>query len=231
MNLETVKSDLKGQSPEAILQWAVSEYGDRVALSSSFQSQSVPMLHMVSRAVPELPILFLDTGYHFPETLAFRDRLVREWGLNVVNLRGDKSAERTAQEGGQPLYQTNPDRCCFINKVEPMREALKAYDAWISGVRRDQSKARSGMDVVERLDADRVRIHPLLEWTQRDVDTYIEEHGLPEHPLTAQGYASIGCAPCTQPPEGADGRSGRWVGTSKDECGLHTDLRGNEESP
>lgn len=217
---------LEDEGPEAILRWAWDRYGPSVAMSSSFQSQSVPLLHMVSRTVPELPIVFLDTGYHFPETLAFRDRLVEEWGLSLRVARAAMSRPRFVQLHGDDLHRRDPDLCCYINKVEPMRRAVKGLDAWISGVRRDQTATRARARVVERIRDGLVRVHPVLEWTDRDIWTYINRHDLPTHPLLEKGYLSVGCAPCTRPvTDSDDARSGRWSGTGKNECGLHDDLR------
>lgn len=217
---------LAGAHPSDILSWAVEHFGGRIAASSSFQTQSVPLLHMISRVTPDLPVVFLDTGFHFPETLAFRDRLVEEWGLNLRIAKPGQPHEGFILRHGPDLYRRDPDLCCYVNKVEPMRRAMQGLDAWISGVRRDQTAERSGVEVVERRDEGPVRIHPLAAWTEHDVWQYMADHDLPEHPLLAKGYLSIGCAPCTRPVlEGQDPRSGRWAGTEKTECGLHTVLR------
>lgn len=226
MDVDEVETELQDRSPGRILTWASDEFGDDAVLTSSFQTQSLPLLHLVARYASGLPILFLETGYHFPETLEFRDRIVDNWGLNVVELRGDKGAEYAAQQGNTPLYATDPDRCCHINKVRPLDDALEDREVWISGIRRDQSGARSDAELIERTPEGILRIHPIIDWTGDDVDAYIKKHNLPHHPLTEEGYESIGCAPCTEPPsEGGDTRDGRWSGTDKTECGLHTDLR------
>lgn len=189
-------------------------------MSSSFQTQSVPLLHMVSRVIPDTTILFLDTGYHFPETLAFRDRLAREWNLNIRSLSAVGGGADPASQGPE-LYLRDPDLCCHINKVEPMRQAAGEYDALISGIRRDQTRTRADAAVIEERQGV-LRIHPILSWSERDVWTYIHKHDLPHHPLFEQGYTSVGCAPCTRPVQiGEDARAGRWAGSSKNECGLH----------
>lgn len=223
MNHDSAPRALETAPPEDILRWAVAEFAPDVAMSSSFQTQSLPLLHMVSRVAPSLPVIFLDTGYHFPETLRFRDRLVKEWGLELVVARPHPDEARPG------LYAQDPDRCCQVHKVEPMRHAMRGLRAWISGVRRDQTDARSGLRVVERTN-DLVRIHPLAGWTSRDVWSYIDRYDLPAHPLFSQGYVSIGCAPCTRPVQiGMDERSGRWAGRGKTECGLHTTMREADE--
>lgn len=181
---------------------------------------------MVARTVPQLPVLFLDTGFHFPETLAFRDQLAEAWGLTVRVIRAGQSKD--AYRFGRPadLYRIDPDRCCFLNKVAPMQQAIANLDAWVSGIRRDQSPARAGIKILEPLDSGGLRIHPMATWRRQDVFEYIHRHQLPEHPLLAQGYLSIGCAPCTRPVyDGESERSGRWNGHGKTECGLHTVLR------
>lgn len=225
-DLETARHSLSSASPQDILKWAASHFFGDIAVSSSFQTQSVPLLHMIAITTPELPVLFIDTGYHFPETIAFRDHLARVWNLNLVIIKGSATAADTELHAGQPLYRTNPDLCCDTRKVAPMRAAMHRYPTLISGIRRDQSAIRAEAQVVETSGEGRVRVHPLLEWTQADVDRYAKRHDLPEHPLRAIGYTSIGCSPCTRPPgTGADQRSGRWQGTGKTECGLHTTLR------
>lgn len=225
-DLQLINAGLAKAPTDEVLRWAVRTFPDDIAMSSSFQTQSVPLLHMVAITVPQLPVLFLDTGYHFPETIAFRDHLVRIWDLNLVVLKGDAGPAEGLDSSGSPLYLTNPDMCCNLRKVVPMRQAVVAYRGWISGIRRDQAQSRANAQVVEAVAERRCRIHPMLDWTHDDVNHYIAAHELPEHPLSAIGYASIGCAPCTRPPlPGGDLRSGRWVGSGKTECGLHTILR------
>jgi phosphoadenosine phosphosulfate reductase len=194
-----------------------------VIVSSSFQTQSMPLLHMVSQLPDRLPVYFLDTGFHFPETLEFRDQVADQLGLDLRILEASvtKQAQRTSS--GIFLWAENPARCCTLNKTLPMQPVLAGCDVWITGVRRDQSTVRN--DFAKELPGphDTVRYHPMLEWTRADVWRYIGEHDLPRHPLELVGYDSIGCAPCTTRPS-LDDRSGRWQGQNKTECGLHTDL-------
>lgn len=211
----------EGLDTEGILERAWSDFGPRLAMSSSFQTQSVPLLYMVSRVIPELPILFLDTGYHFPETLQFRDRLVEQWGLNVRTLRPLESGASSALRRDLEPYQQDPDLCCHVRKVEPLRRAMTDYNAMISGIRRDQTRVRAEAATLETRNG-KGRVHPMLDWTESDVWNYISDHDLPVHPLYHQGYTSIGCAPCTRPVQiEGDTRSGRWAGKLKTECGLH----------
>lgn len=222
--LERINRDFEAAQPQDILAWAWERFGPKIAATSSFQSQSLPLLHMIARTAPQLPVFFLDTGFHFPETLAFRDRLMRDLGLNVVVLAPEIGHDGFRRLHGD-LYRSNPDLCCFINKVEPLERAMEALDAWISGIRRDQTARRSDTPIVSRQPDGRIKVCPLATWTRREVWQYISEHDLPRHPLLSQGYLSIGCAPCTRP-VGAneDERSGRWAGQDKTECGLHTIL-------
>ena len=212
--------------PAEILSWALRHYWPDIAISSSFQTQSLPLLHMAIQVQPQVPVLFLDTGYHFTETLAFRDRIAAEWNLNLQIIRTALSRHEVHARHGAELYLHNPDLCCFIHKVEPMRIALQKYRAWISGIVPDQTASRMAMQVFEPWEH-LVRIHPLAHWSRREVFSYIDQHQLPPHPLFARGYLSIGCTPCTQPVSPGSGeRSGRWGFTGKTECGLHTQLRG-----
>ncbi len=213
--------------PKEILTWAA-ETIERLAVASSFQASGLVILHLMGNIRPDVPVLFLDTGFHFSETLAFRDRLVKEWGLNVVDLRGEHgSVERQNELHGSGLYKVDPDRCCHINKVLPLQRALEGYDGWVSGLRRDQSPLRAGTPVVEAqmLPSGRevFKIHPLAGWTRAEVEEYIADNGVPTHPLFERGYASIGCWPCTRPVDAAEhDRAGRWDGFGKNECGIHS---------
>jgi phosphoadenosine phosphosulfate reductase len=216
--------------PKDILEWAWETLGPNVAASSSFQTQSVPLLHLISETCPEMPIIFLDTGFHFPETLRFRDDLIDRFGLNVEVMHPEIEKDELFERHGEAPYRTDPDLCCHINKVEPMQRALEGRNAWINGVRKDQTDQREQLDVLEWTSRGILRVHPMLTWTSRDMWTHINEHDLPAHPLFEEGYMSIGCAPCTSPPSEEGGeRDGRWSGSSKSECGLHTEMVEDEE--
>ncbi|WP_018718418.1 phosphoadenylyl-sulfate reductase [Arhodomonas aquaeolei] len=204
--------------------------GRRVFLSSSFQTQSLPLLHIVSRHGANVPVVFLDTGYLFPETLAFRDATAARLGIEVINVRPPvpKSEQRAAD--GRLLFAADTDKCCFLNKVQPLEPYLRAYDVWISGVRADQSAVRAGFAEEQVGPHGILRYHPMLTWTAREVHAYREAYDLPEHPLERQGYLSIGCMPCTRPfMDTLAERGGRWSGQSKTECGLHTELGARQE--
>lgn len=222
LDLQNLNKQFENAAPEDLLTWAWQTFNGQLAITSSFQTQSVPLLHMIARLIPELPILFIDTGFHFPETLAFRHSLAEEYSLNVIDVKPQWTREQFAAEYGE-LYKVDPDLCCRLNKVEPLETALANYKAWLTGIRRDQTKTRSQSCIVAWLPHLNIyKINPLANWTAADVNTYIEKHDLPVHPLWDQGYRSIGCAPCTAPISAQqDERAGRWPGMEKSECGLH----------
>ncbi|MBB4860204.1 phosphoadenosine phosphosulfate reductase [Novosphingobium chloroacetimidivorans] len=196
-----------------------------VAIVSSFGAESAVLLHLVSRIDPSVPVLFLDTGKHFPETLAYRDELVARLGLtNVINLTPD--AEDLAKRDDTGLrWSYDPDGCCEIRKVKPLAKALAGYDATITGRKAFQASTRATLPrfEIDTTDAQgRLKINPLIDWSAEDLAAYIAEHDLPPHPLVAEGYPSIGCSPCTSKvAPGEDPRSGRWKGWDKVECGIH----------
>lgn len=220
MNRLHVTWGQKAEEVETLLRFLLRAYEGRAALSASFGGGGVVLAHMVSRIDTRVPVLFLDTGFHFPETLAFKERFAQRYGLQVVDLSTALDATPDA------LYRTDPDRCCRIRKVEPMQRALADFDLWITALRREQSEARRSVDIVEAHEVDGrsiLKVMPLAHWTRRDVDEYLAAHDVPSHPLLERGYRSIGCWPCTRPTvEGESERAGRWSGTGKIECGLHT---------
>ncbi len=194
-------------------------------VTSSFQSECVVLVHMIRQTRPDIPVLFLETGYHFPETLAYRDKLTVEWGLNLRNLSAKQSVADQEKQFGI-LYQTAPDQCCKLRKVEPLFAGLSEFGTWFTALRKEQSKTRANLQVVEpfKLPSGKVieKISPLADWTTRDVWQYLQQHGIPELPLYEKGFTSIGCQPCTQLPlDPNDIRSGRWQGKQKLECGIH----------
>ena len=213
-------------TPQQVIAWAVETFGTDLAMSSSFQQQSLALLHMASAVWPSLPVFFVDTGYHFCETQAFKHKIARRLRINVIDLRPEMNREEQKARYGTELWKSEPDLCCYLNKVWPMQNALRKCKAWITGIRRDQSSQRAQARVIERRDDGLLKINPLVTWTARDVWRYIEFYRLPIHPLYVRGYKSIGCEPCTRPIErGEDERAGRWSGKRKTECGLHTVFR------
>jgi phosphoadenosine phosphosulfate reductase len=207
------------------LRSALARHAGRACLTCSFQAEDMVALHMALEFQPDLPVLFLETGYHFPETLAYRDTMAQSWRLNLINLQARLPREQQEQQFGL-LYQTDPNRCCRIRKVEPLMEGLEPYELWITGLRREQSPSRRNLQREEshRLPSGKsiLKLNPLAEWTWKDVLAYAVAHEIPLLPLYEQGYTSIGCAPCTSlPADPSNPRSGRWGGV-KLECGIHT---------
>ncbi len=212
---------LENCSAQDVLRWAIDEFDDRVCIAASMEN--AVLIHMAATIRPRVPVVFIDTGYHFAETLAVRDAVAAAYDVEVVTLRPAQSVDEQDRTLGPRLHERDPDRCCALRKLKPFYDGLSRYDAWLSGVRRDETSNRRGMRVVE-WDAHRqkIKVNPLVSWRQEDVDRYVEQHGLVVHPLLKRGYPSIGCRPCTSPvASGEDPRSGRWRGTSKTECGLH----------
>ena len=195
-----------------------------VAMVSSFGAESAALLHLVSRIDPSVPVLFLDTGKHFPETLAYRDELAERFGLNLVNLYPDLADLKARDETGL-RWSYDPDGCCEIRKVRPLETALAGYDASFPGRKAFQSATRANLPRFEIDTSDaqgRLKINPLIDWDAGRIAAYFEEHDLPRHPLVERGFPSIGCSPCTRPVgEGEDPRAGRWSGWDKVECGIH----------
>jgi len=199
--------------------------GKRVFISSSFQTHSIPMLHILSLYSKDIPVYFLDTGFHFPETRQFRDKIVELLKLNlqIVASSVPKIAQR--DDIGRLLFASDPDHCCYINKVLPLEPVLQTHDVWISGVRKDQTKYRKGLKEEADGAHNTVRYHPILEWSSKMIWRYRKDHNLPEHPLDTQGYLSIGCIPCTRLWDGdSSERGSRWTGMTKEECGIHTEF-------
>ena len=200
--------------------------GARMFATSSFQTNSVVLLDLLDRFAAMTPVYFLNTGYHFPETLAFRRALAGRFRLKIIDLFSpvERGLQRDAE--GRLLFTSDPDHCCHLNKVLPLEPILASHDLWVSGIRGSQSAVREGMGKVARGRQGVLRYHPLYAWDARAVWAYIQARDLPSHPLDDQGYPSVGCRPCTRrlaDDAGLDDRGGRWTGMKKTECGLHTD--------
>lgn len=199
--------------------------GKSLFATSSFQSHSIPLLHIISCIDKTIPVYFLNTGYLFPETIAFAERLGRELDLRVIGLRPLVPKAHQLDDDGRLFFTSDPEYCCYLNKVQPLESVLMQHDVWINGIRADQNPNRAEMRDEEPAPHGTVRYHPMLRWTARSIHHYAREHGLPPHPLEAQGYLSIGCEPCTTKfLEEGNERNARWFGLNKTECGLHTDL-------
>lgn len=205
---------------------AYKKEGKKLFVSSSFQTHSIPLLHIISEIDASVPVMFINTGYLFPETLKFRDQVADLLGLSIVNVKSLVSRNLQRDENGYLYFASDPDRCCFLNKTQPMEPVLMEYDVWINGVRADQNANRANMSVEQDGAFDCQRFHPMLDWTNQMIYQYINQHDLPRHPMENQGYLSIGCEPCTRKFDLSNERDGRWFGMNKTECGLHTDLAG-----
>lgn len=211
---------LADSSAEGVLRWAV-ESDLRLAVTGSMQD--TVLVHLASTVLPDIDVVFLDTGYHFAETLQTRDRVAASYRVHLRTITPRQSVAEQDADHGAALHERDPDLCCALRKTQPLDEALDEYDAWATGLRRAESESRSDTPVVsfdER--RDKIKLAPLAAWTDEDVATYVEEHDLISNPLLEQGYPSIGCGPCTRRvAAGSDARSGRWAGIDKSECGIH----------
>jgi phosphoadenosine phosphosulfate reductase len=219
---QAASAELADATAAEALAWTAKTFGDNWILASNMQD--AVLIDLAVQAKPDFDVLFLETGYHFPETIGLRDAVGATYaGLNIINAAPDKTvAEQDAEEGPR-LYEREPDRCCAMRKVLPLRRTLADYDAWVTGVRRVDAPTRADTPIVQWDDRNGlVKINPIAPWSDAEFRRYIDEHGILENLLVAEGYLSIGCAPCTaKVAPGADARSGRWAGQGKVECGLH----------
>lgn len=195
--------------------------------TSSFQTHSIPLVHLISKIAPQTPVYFLDTGFHFPETHNFALEIGQAFGIDIVKVQSPVAKINQRGQDGSFHYATDPDYCCYLNKTLPTEALLREHDVWINGIRKDQNANRNQMPMETPAQYSVTRFHPMLNWTSRMIYHYIAENKLPAHPLEKQGYMSIGCRPCTRKfsfEESSDERNARWQGMNKTECGLHTDL-------
>jgi phosphoadenosine phosphosulfate reductase len=215
---------LESATPQEIIAWAVEKYAPKLTMATAFGPEGCVILHMLAEIDPSTYVFNLDTGYQFKETLELRDRIAKRYGIEVELKQPETTVQQYEAEHGGPLYGTNPDQCCFDRKVKVLRESIVGWNAWMSGIRRDQSSDRSDVPIVAwDKKFGLVKISPLANWTKNDVWKMITEHDIPYNPLHDRGYTSIGCWPCTRAVMfGEDERAGRWSGTAKTECGLHT---------
>jgi len=216
------RRELSSATPSEVLRWAMQTFGAEFCVTTSLAD--AVLIDMACKIQPGVHVVFVDTGYHFPETLQTRTEIAARYPITMISAQPERTVAEQDAEHGLQLFDRNPDLCCRLRKVEPINQVLKGYRAWASGIRRDETSVRSNVSTVE-WDPVRslVKVNPLANWTQPDVDAYVRANDVLVSPLVAQGYFSIGCAPCTLPAmAGGDGRSGRWVGRRKIECGLHT---------
>lgn len=215
--------ELEGKSAPEILRWAVDQFFPKLTMATAFGPEGNCIIHMLAEIEPRVRIFNLDTGYQFKETLEVRERIKERYGIEVEYIRPEMDVPEYEAEHGGPLYVHRPDQCCYDRKVLPLRRAVEGYEAWISAIRKDQTKERAQASIVQ-WDAkfSLVKVNPLLSWTKKDVWDFLLKNDIPYNPLHDQGYPSIGCWPCTRPVgDGEDERAGRWAGTIKKECGLH----------
>ncbi|WP_405477457.1 phosphoadenylyl-sulfate reductase [Streptomyces sp. NBC_00009] len=218
---ERAGRELEDASALEILTWAVDTFGKRFCVTSSMEDAVVA--HLASRARPGVDVVFLDTGYHFEETIGTRDAVEAVMDVNVITLTPRQTVAEQDAEFGPKLHDRDPDLCCAMRKVKPLEDGLSSYTAWATGLRRDESPTRANTPVVSWDEKRRkVKVSPIARWTQDDVEAYVAEHGVLTNPLLMDGYGSVGCAPCTRRLlEGEDARAGRWAGRNKTECGIH----------
>jgi len=214
---------------EAILAWAWQRFGARAAVGTSFQGAGLVMLHLAKQNNLPFPVFTLDTGLLFPETIALKKRLEDFFGIQIESLEPDLTVEEQADINGPELWTRNPDLCCMIRKVLPLRDRLSDLDCWVTGLRRQQSSTRADIGIIELYVFDEVsgreivKLNPMANWTRDAVWNYLRDHRIPYNPLHDAGYRSIGCQPCTHKTgNGEDERAGRWIGFNKVECGIHT---------
>ncbi|MBV6761187.1 MULTISPECIES: phosphoadenylyl-sulfate reductase [Rhodococcus] len=224
-------ASLEGASARELLQWTEDTFGAGASEATGYRNsyivasnmQDGVLVHLAAQIHPGVDVLFLDTGYHFAETIGTRDAVEQVYGVNVINARAEASvAEQDAAEG-KDLFAREPNRCCALRKVAPLKKTLAGYKAWVTGIRRVEAPTRANAPLISFDDAfGLVKINPIAAWSDEDMQSYIDEHSILVNPLVDEGYPSIGCAPCTsKPAPGSDPRSGRWAGQAKTECGLH----------
>jgi phosphoadenosine phosphosulfate reductase len=231
LEVQALEKEFQSQPTEQILAWAWERFGDRAAIGTSFQGAGLVMIDLARQHGIPLPVFTLDTGLLFPETVALKKRLEDFFGLQIESLEPDITVEEQGDIHGPELWKTNPDLCCTVRKVLPLRDKLSDLNCWITGLRRQQSNTRSTIGILELYAFDEttgrdiVKLNPMANWSREAVWNYLRERKIPYNPLQDQGYRSIGCYPCTRrTAEGEDERAGRWTGFNKVECGIHTFL-------
>lgn len=221
--LERFNDTFRDAEPEEVLRWGVDKFGTDMVLGTGFGPSGVLLIHKIHQCGYNIPVFYLDTDLLFGETYKLRDQLAERFNIEFIRVSTDLSLEEQAEEYGERLWESQPDKCCYLRKVLPLRKYLNHKSAWITGIRRSQSPSRANAEMFEWDAGNKVlKINPLVHWSSEQLWSYIHLHELPYNPLHDQGYPSIGCWPCTRPVEnGDDERSGRWSGWNKTECGIH----------
>jgi len=215
MTIDQIKSQIEGYKSKGL----------KLFTTSSFQSHSVVLLHILSQIDKTIPVYFINTGYLFPETITYRDQITELFGLNTKNIYSTTPKNLQKDNQGRFLFTSDPDYCCHINKVEPLEPIMAEYDVWINGVRADQSAVRKNFNVEEKAPHSVIRFHPMLDWNNIQIQKYLFQNNIPRHPLEEKGYLSVGCEPCTRKfSTDLSEREVRWYGLNKTECGLNTEL-------
>jgi phosphoadenosine phosphosulfate reductase len=231
--LSLLADNFERSYPHEIVAWAALRFGTGLAMATGFGPEGIVIMHILNQVAPETTIFYLDTDLFFPETYALRDKLEAHFGLKFERISTSLSLTQQNEAHGPELWAREPDQCCRLRKVQPLRAYLKTKQAWITAIRREQTSQRAGAKAIEWDAANGlVKVNPLVNWSSEQVWTYLELFELPYNELHHQGYPSIGCLPCTRPvAEGADPRSGRWVGRKKVECGIHLQEENNVSVP
>jgi phosphoadenosine phosphosulfate reductase len=221
------------QTPSAILKWGITQFYPRIAIASSFSIDDTVVIDLATKIQPNIEVIYINTGHQFPETDAIKEIVKQRYHLNLIEYSAPLSLEEQTQRYGVQLYVHNPDLCCKVRKVEPFKRALTKVDAWITGLRREQSVTRRNLQVIEHESTETgqqlIKLNPLASWSRQDVWDYIRTYDLPYNSLYDSGFMSIGCSVCTRRVQnGEDERAGRWAGTGKLECGIHTFLKNTE---
>jgi len=223
-----METPLENASAHEALSWVFETFGERTALSTAFGPGGIVLMHLASQVKPGAKVFFIDTGFHFDETLDMIHRIQARMAVDIEVIEPTLSRERQALVHGDALHVLDPDRCCELRKIEPTKRMLTRLDAWVTALRRDQGPTRANLPVVDDREVDGrrlVKVNPLVTWTRKEVWRHIHAHNLPYNPLHDRGYPSVGCQPCTRPSRNsADERAGRWAGRNKTECGMHTQL-------
>jgi phosphoadenosine phosphosulfate reductase len=221
--IEVVRRSAESWSPQQVLAWAFETFGDRVAISSAFGVEGMVVIDIASHLRRDFRLFTIDTEFLFPETYALMDQIEEKYGITIEKVCPALSPEEQERTQGRELWRRDPDLCCNLRKVEPLRRKLHELDAWITSIRRDQTSARAGAGKIEWDEKfGLVKINPIADWTSKQVWRYVYDHGVPYNPLHNQNYPSIGCTHCTRAVQpGEDARAGRWAGLAKTECGLH----------
>lgn len=232
-DIKVLQNELVHKTPRDLIHWAKEEFDDHLVMTSAFGASGMVLLDMVREVMPNIPIFFLETGFHFKETLEFIDQVQKEWNLNLIKLYPETSKPDLMKRYGPTPYEHHHNMCCHINKVLPLDKAFKEYQVkgWLTALRKDQSQSREDLTTVEMDNRGIIKVNPIVNWTRKEIWAYIFKNGIPYNPLHDQDYPSIGCEPCTaKVVPGAHERDGRWKGKNKVECGIHVDASIPRES-